>query len=65
MTLADLSAATQILSSYYPDGNVSVEHDEIFLGGARPDELAQGDEAKLIELGFDWHEGFDSWQAFT
>jgi hypothetical protein len=65
-TLAELAEACQILSKYGVDGgngNVSAEHDIIYLG-CDPSLVSLEDKARLEKLRVRPCEEFDCWQAY-
>lgn len=62
-TLADGLA---IFLRYAPDAcGISVSHDEIHVGGVKPEGMTTEDRAWLDGCGWMWNEEFESWSHFT
>ena len=52
----------QYLSPKDNPGDVSAEHDMIYVGGVHPDALG-GDDRKLLEaMGWEWNRSFAAWE---
>lgn len=64
MDFRDLIVAVNVIQEYVPDGNVSAEHDEIWLPGPSPEEMKESDVKILEDLGFSWESEFDTWHHY-
>jgi len=55
----------QILAKYWPDGDVSAEHDVIYVGG--PKEEMSAEDVALLEAirGWFYEDQYDCWGKFT
>lgn len=66
MTIQKLKRALDILCA---DGNksdeMSAKHDELFLGGPRPEALSEMEIKELKELGVAWDVSYDCWHTFV
>jgi len=43
-------------------GDISAEHDVIYVGGVHRDMLGDGDLARVAALGWTWNSSFDAWE---
>ncbi len=67
MVLKNIIEGLQIFAKHCnPEKSyICAEHDEIFAGQDTKDSLTAEDTARLLELGWDYDDSYDSWQAFT
>lgn len=62
MTIKKLHAALSILVREQPDDYIAAEHDEIYVGGYKPDLLSEAEKLELKKLGF--FESENCWKCF-
>ena len=65
MTAKCLLRALEILTKDGSNGNLSGEHDEIFVGGPKPKDLSKEDREEMENLDWTYDKAYESWRHFT
>jgi len=61
-----LAEGLNILLSYEVEqGNVSAAHEVLYVRGPPPDKLSEEHREQLKEVGWNWHDIYDSWEFKT
>ena len=65
MNLSEFAEAFTILAKYDPKAEVCLERDQVWTGGALPEEMSPEDRDRLYVLGLWWDKETDSWSTYT
>ena len=63
--MSDLFSILQILLKYEPNGDISAEHDTLYLTGPEPEKLSEEESETLKSLHCFYDESTQSWMLFT
>ena len=65
MTNAEMAETFTILAKYQERASVATEHDQIYVGIDNPDAMEVRDSERLLALGWNWDDTYESWQRWV
>lgn len=65
MNVTDLHKVLGIFVRYDPKDYIAAEHDEIWIGGVRPDRMTEEERKTVADCHVTWDSTTESWHGFV